>query len=45
MVAWIIRSAVTEEPLRSRAMGLYLEEACKLEWRSVEPRKKRKLIA
>jgi hypothetical protein len=26
-------------------MGLFLEEACILEWRSVEPRKKRNLIA
>jgi hypothetical protein len=26
-------------------MGLFLEEACKVEWRSVEPRKKRNLIA
>ena len=33
------------EPLRSWAMGLFLEEACKLVWRSVEPRKKRNLIA
>ena len=33
------------EPLRSRAMGLFLEEACKLEWRSVERRKKHNLIA
>jgi hypothetical protein len=26
-------------------MGLYLEEACKFEWRSVEAREKRKLAS
>jgi len=35
-LGWLIHNGVIEgEPLRSRAMGLCLEEACKLEWRSV----------